>query len=375
MIFPQQTDTDELFTGYESERLPSETDPFCNDTENSLYSESYSRILPAFFFRTAKCGKKPSRYEKKNLRYYYNTSGIILASKLFIEAASCAVFYIFMFLCSTAFTSSQSLYYSALSDETIKYSFRILAAIISTASVFFAGCRFSSLSPGSLMKKCDKIKTTDIVICFMTGLFISGLSNVIIFSEPHLTSEFGYSIINPGKDILQITAGALYTCIVVPVTEGLIFRGIALKNFSRASQRFGILTASFFCALSTCSFPSMIPSFLMSIVLCGLTVRYSSVIPSILLHIAVNFCGMTISVYNSLVWGNDITLIKTWTIITLAAGGIFVIISIIKLPLPSIKSEQRRRGIPLLISSPFAVLLIPLYICSALAEILYFMYR
>lgn len=372
MTGPQYND--ELFTGYETEEIPSEDNPFCNSTENSSFSESYSHILPAFFFRTAKCRKKPSAYEKKNLRYYYNTTGIILASKLFIEAAACIVFYILMFLCSFSLTPSLSLYYNALSDPSVKYSFRIITAIVSASAVFFVGCRFSDFRPEKLLGKCGKIKTSDIIISFLTGLFVLAISNVITLSEPLMSAEYHFSVLNPGTDIMQITSVALYTCVVVPLTEGLIFRGIALKNFSRASQRFGILMTSFLCALSTCSFPAMVPAFLMSVLLCGMTVKYNTVVPSVILHMTVNLSGMIISVYSSFEWGSDIMLIKVWTIITLVLGGIAAFISVIKHPLPGMKPEQRRRSLPVYLTSVFAVLLVPLYIFAALAKLLYFMY-
>lgn len=365
---------DDTFLDFETEEIPSEKDPFCNSTENCDYTEPYSRMIPAFFFRNKKCSRKPGAYEKKKLRYYYNTAGAILTSKLLIEAAVSLVFFIFMFVCSWSVTSSPSLYYSALSDATVKYAFRSIAVIISTASVFFAGCRFSAFSPGSIMKKGSGIRTSDIVVFFMSGLFVAAVSNIIAMTDTVLSSDYGFPGIHIDGDPLQIAATALYTCIVVPVADGLIFRGIALKNFSRASQRFGILTASFLCALSTCNFPAMIPAFLMSVLLCHMTVKYNSIIPSVLIHITVNASFLFISVYNTYLWESDLFLIKIWTIITLVIGGISTFIMLVRMPLPEIRAEQRRRTLPVLLTSVLTVLVIPFYIIAALAKILYFMY-
>ncbi len=366
--------TDDIFSDYDAEEIPSEHNPFCNSTENSQYAESYSKVLPAFFFRTERCGRKPYSYEKKQLRHYYNMTGIILAAKLFIEIAACFFFYILMFLCAYSVSPSMSMYYSALSDTTVKYAFRIIAITLSTASVFFAGCRFSSFPPQKLMKKCGPVKTADVIISFMTGMFIAALQNIITLSNPHLNGEFGFAGVPLSRDIRMITVVVLYTCIVVPVSEGLIFRGIALKNFSRASQRFGILASSFFCALSTCSFTAMFPAFLMSVLLSKMTVKYNTVIPSILIHITVNLSGMIISVYGALAWNSDLLIMKIWTVITLVLGGLSAFAMLFRHPLPKIKPEQRRRTLPVLMTSVFPVLLIPLYILTSVLKVLYFMY-
>ncbi|MCQ2465498.1 MAG: CPBP family intramembrane metalloprotease [Oscillospiraceae bacterium] len=369
-----QTNQDELFPDYEAMDIPEENNPFCNPTENSSFSEPYSQVIPTFFFRNRKCGKKPLKYEKKQLRYYYNTAGVILTSKLFIETALCLLFYIVMFLCSVTESTSFSLYYSALSDTTVRYAFRTVAVIVSTLSVFTAGCRFSSLKPASLFKKCSSFSTVDIVSGFMTGIFTAAVANVIMFLYPGTGSGYGAAGLRLDKDITQTAMVCIYICIAVPVTEGLIFRGIVLRNLSRASQRTGIIATSFLCALSTCSFPAMIPAFLMSVLLCRMTVKYSSVVPSVLIHITVNLSSMIISVYNTYAWDSDVLLIKIWTVITMILGGVFTFVMIFRMPLPKNRPEQRSRSLPLILSSAFIVLLVPLYIVTSFAEFLYLMY-
>lgn len=369
-----QVKPDELFSDFDMEDIPSEKDPFCNTSENSSYNESYSHILPAFFFRNKKCQKTPSKLERKNLRYFYNTTGIILAAKLFIEAAVCLVFYIIVFLCSFSLKSSSGMYYSVLSDTTVRYAFRSGALILSTFSVFFAGCRFTSLSPAGILRKCRTVRTSDIVEFFMAGLFAASVSNIIDFIHPAFTDASTYSGFVTEKSAMQIIMASLYACVVIPLTEGIIFRGFVLKNLSRASQRFGILTASLLCALSECSFRSMLPTFIMSLLLCTLTVKYNSAVPGIFIHMAVNLSSVIISVYGTLAWDSDIFITKIWTVITLVLGGIFAFISIIKHPLPSINKEQKKRSLPVLLTSVFVILLIPVYIITACAELFSFMY-
>lgn len=365
---------DELFSGYENAEIPSEKDPFCNPTENSSFSESYSHILPAFFFRNEMCRKKPSKLEKSNLRYFYNTTGAILAAKLFIEAALCLIFYILMFLVSYLMSSSLSMYYSVLSDATVRYAFRSVTLIASTASVFFAGCRFTALSPAGLLKKSSGIKTFDTIEFLMAGLFASALSNAVRLISPGLTGESDYSGFITDSSIMQTAIAVIYTCIVVPVTEGLVFRGLVLKNFSRASQGFGIIITSMFCALATCSFHAMLPAFITSLILCRLTVKCSSVVPGIVIHMVINLSNAVISVYGTMAFESDVFVTKIWTVIILVLGGIFAFITAVRHPLPKIRPHQRRRTIPVFLSSVLPVLLIPAYILTSVAKLFIFLY-
>ncbi|WP_044975029.1 CPBP family intramembrane glutamic endopeptidase [Ruminococcus sp. HUN007] len=373
MIYTESNDSD-LFERFETGEVPDEKDPFCNQTENRDFSESYSHVIPSFFFRNEKCRKKPSSYEKRKLRYFYNITGILLISKLFIEIASLLLFSIIMALLAYFLSPGLNFFYSALSDETIKYAFRIIVVIISSGSVFLAGCRFSELKPAHLLKGCRTVRTSDIILCFMTGMFVAALSNIITLSYPFQSGTYMPSALYIDRDPILVAAAALCNCVVVPLADGLIFRGIALKNLSRASQRFGIITSSMLCAFATCSLPAMLPAFLMSLLLCSTTVKYNSVIPSVLIHMAVNISSMLISVYSVFAWDQGELLVRVWTIITLVLGGIFTFIRMIKEPLPKNKPEQRRRSLPILLTSVFVILLFPLYALTSLAKLLYFMY-
>jgi membrane protease YdiL (CAAX protease family) len=361
-----------IFSDYNE--IPSEHNPFCNDTENTEFNESYSHIVPSFFFRNQACQKKPSRFEKKKLRYFYNITGIILSSKLIIEVSFCLLFFLILFLCSMTFTKSASLYYSVLSDTTVKYAFRAMAALLSTFSVFFAGLRFSHLSLAGIAGKAKGIKTLDTVIYFITGLFITALHNGITIIFDGINSSNALCSIKLENDITQIVMVCLYTCIVVPVTEGLIFRGFTLKNLSRASQWFGIGACSFLCALSTCDPVSMLPAFFMSMLLSFITIKHNSIIPSVLIHFTINLCNMLIVIYNSLVWGSDILITRVWTIVTIFLGMIAAIILMIKSHAPRIRSVQWRRTFPLFTTSAFIIILIAAYIGASLIRFLTFMY-
>ena len=76
--------------------------------------------------------------------------------------------------------------------------------------------------------------------------------------------------------------------IVSPIVEEFAFRGVLLRSLGRYGNLFAIWTIALFYALSHASFAEMIPSFVMSVFLTKMTLRYRSIQPSIVIHIIFN---------------------------------------------------------------------------------------
>lgn len=363
--------THELFSEYED--IPSENNPFCNSTESIHYNESYSNILPTFFFRISPCSERPSSFEKKMLKYFYNTASVSLAVKLMTEIS------LYLILCSTIMMisfilkSSDNLYYAMLSDATVRYSFLIITGVISTLIAYFTGRRYTSIKIKNLIGQ-KHIKTTDMILFLMTGLFISSLNNIISYGISLMSKDYPVSELYLTKDINRILVAFIYTCIVSPVSEALIFRGIILKNFSRAGQCTGILFSSFLCAISTGRPEKMIPCFLISILFSLLTIRCNTIIPSLIIHFLINTSNLAIALYSLFLEKEDNFITQSWTAITFASGFVFAVIFLIKIRIPKNSKPQKKRGFPLIIKSIFFLLTTMLYIFANISGVLKFMY-
>ena len=66
--------SDEMLS--DSDRIPSEKDPFCNETEEISYNEDYSHIVPGFFFRNIKCDLKPVIISYNNIPVVHQSTGL-----------------------------------------------------------------------------------------------------------------------------------------------------------------------------------------------------------------------------------------------------------------------------------------------------------
>ncbi len=363
---PEQTD---LFS--EDKEIPTERNPFCNDTETSSYNEEYSHIIPGFYFRNTQCSLRPLKYEKSRLRYFYNITGIILISKILLFAAVFILLTMFALFCSYSDTLSSHSFYYLLVNKSVRYGVAVISSIISTIIVCTAGCRFSEFSFSDLFRSNHNSRTQEIIYFFMTGIFISSLYSVISSVSYELSGIDLSHTVKYTSDIKQILIIFIYTCIIVPVSDGLIYRGIALKNLSRASQRFGIYMSSILCALSCGNIINLIPCLLLSVLFSKMTIKYNTVLPSIIIHIVLNTCNTVINIYKDIFWNSDIFISRLWTIITLASSALFVAYCLIKEPSPKNTAQQKKRTLPIFLGSPSFIILIAIYTTIITADILF----
>lgn len=375
---PGQSGSDEITGSFisglfkDEEKKPTEKNPFCNDTETSSYNEDYSKIIPDFFFMNTGCPLKPSADEKKRLRYYYNITGIILTAGLMIFMT------VFIFVILFSLTLSYSAMLSVhsfgylLKNQKVIYSSLTIASVLSVPVICAAGTKFSGLSFSEIFKSNHNMRTSEILCCIMTGLFLYSAGEVLsMLTEYFLSCSFSHQV-RFSDDIYQIIIILIFKCLVVPVSQGIIFRGIALKNLSRAGQKFGILTVSMLCALSSFNAVNLIPAFLFSVMLSKMTVKYNTPAPGIAVHIVINTCSMLINLYRDLMLESDAMVNRLWTVITLLSGVAFAACYILKERLPRMLPEQKKRTIPLFLTSPAAAAAVLIYAAITAADVISF---
>ena len=78
-------------------------------------------------------------------------------------------------------------------------------------------------------------------------------------------------------------------CIIPPVLEGLIFRGVMIKEHEKKGRMTVTIFSAFFFALLGFSFELFIPNFFVGVVLCMVLYATESLATAIAIHIAYNF--------------------------------------------------------------------------------------
>lgn len=353
-------DSSDIFS--DSVDTPSDYNPFCNSAEVISFNEDYSSVVPTFFFRTQASSVNPSKYEALKIKHFYNTAGTFLLTKLMIEFILFFVFNIVLMYLSSSDISQRQSYQSLISNNSVIHGFKILSTVITTLLIFRMGCRLSGLKPSSLFQNNHKARTSEIISFFMTGIFISSIYNLIIIVCNEFFPSVPVTQIKFTNNIPQILLIIISTCFVVPVANGIIFRGIVLKNMSRVSQKFGIIISSVLCALSSGQAIAFIPCFLMSVMLCKMSIKYNTIFTSVVINITINICNVIIYAYGDLFYSSDPMIIRMWSAITFMTGGLFAVYLLLKEPLPYMNKAQKQRAFPILMQSASTILVFIFYI-------------
>lgn len=81
-------------------------------------------------------------------------------------------------------------------------------------------------------------------------------------------------------------------CVIAPIFEELLYRGLILSALKRFGNMFAIIITSFLFALAHGNIPQAVPVFALSLVLCYVALRSRSLYPSIMIHFINNALGM-----------------------------------------------------------------------------------
>jgi hypothetical protein len=154
-----------------------------------------------------------------------------------------------------------------------------------------------------------------------------------------------FSYFQNGKSILVTF---LYTCILAPVTEELLYRGFLMKTLSKVSVRFGILTSALLFGLMHGNLTQCVLGVMVGIYLGKIDTRHNSLLPSILVHGSINTFSMLLSLTEEVGTGVFGTALLSFLAILYygiaLTGVIFWFVTERKQPLPYPTQKQAVRG-------------------------------
>lgn len=329
--------------------------PFGNPTEYKDYSGDYSVILPEIKQEGFSIPLDPEFNERRRIKFFYALGGgcaflrFVLADWL----ASLLLILISRVLVSMNPDADGATILSYIKGSAIFASVNLIVFLIANVVVALVGMMLSKVKFNDLIKTRDYSIWTAVHHCLIavflmvTSLLVSGFVEDIFShygSTTNVVNLDGTAVTAAGTAIMLI-----YRCIIAPVTEEFFFRGMLLKNFSRANQRFGVFATAIFFGLAHSNIPQFILAFIIGIFLAHITQKHNSIIPAIVVHIFVNSLTTIIGYLNLDGIGIGIYL-------TVAAfGAIMFAIFRISDKIPSTTPHQSRRGLSVAISSVILV--------------------
>ena len=335
-------------------------DPFSNPTEYHHFRDDYSKILPWIKMPEYKIPLNPARAEREMLRRNYNIGGIcvllqFLCSQFALILLMWLIETIIKFLNPDVDVMNISDY---MSQSSIMSGLNMIIFVTVNSLFAFLGLKWSKTRHPSLMKTRDFNFRYAIEYCVIALAIWVVAGNISTFVEEIFT-KFGHSTILDGMQDepvsgLGIAVETIYACIMAPVTEELFFRGMLLRVFSKANQRFAVFATAFFFGLAHGNLPQFSLAFLLGIFLAHMTLKHGSIIPSIIVHMFINSFVTAASYAPE--GGFAEGAINLLLITSFFAGLVLLVIYRKNDRLPSTTPAQARRGLSIACTSPALVI-------------------
>lgn len=276
-------------------------DAFNNPTEYHDYNEDYSKILPWIEAPEYELPVEPSKQERKNLKRPYSIGGWCLLLHFFTSNALGILLITVISLIISALNSNvdSTTVSSYMQGSSITAGINTIIYI--TANVGFAmlGFKWSKTDSHSIIKP-QKYNFAYAVQYCIIAVFIWVASAYLAQGIEQIFGKFGYTTVVADTDDIGVTGigfavMTVYSCIIAPITEELFYRGMLLKVFSRANQRFAVFATAVFFGLGHGNIPQFTLAFLLGLFLAHITMKHNSIVPSIIVHIFINSMVTAIS--------------------------------------------------------------------------------
>lgn len=353
--------------------------PFDNPTEFESYNGDYSEIVPQISIEGCEIPYKPSKEEKSGIRHFYNIGGgiVILHFGLVMVISSIltvAVMIIMMIAGGFDLTDYKTLFTETIQKISVYISnsgsiimgINLISYLAANLIVFFIGSKFLKIKPSGFFKT-ESFTPKNCVAYILVGLFIQQASGILISL---LQSVLTNADLSNGSDIIDyndpkaFVISACYACIVAPITEELLFRGVVLKSFSKVSQRFGIIMSAIIFGLVHGNVAQFALAFLTGLFMGYIAQKHNSLLPGIFVHFTVNFMA-TVSGFVMSKFEDDtiVSLIYMITVYGLLIAGIVMFILFCRkneMPKETIYQKYRTTGIAS--TSPTTIIAVIIYL-------------
>ena len=341
-----------------NDSMPDKFDPFDNPTEYKGFNTDYSRIQPRITEPGYELPLEPDYTERKNLRKYYNIGGGCLLFQ-FIGTVGLSMILIRLIMSVLGYMhpglASRELYDYAR-GSSILVTLNMLVYLMFNIFTAFLGMKLAKIKSTSLIRTSDFGFGHAFQYCFI-GLFIWTVSLYITTVLSDVFSKYDIDILINSEGLAETILGKvmsnIYTSIIAPITEELLFRGMLLRVLSKGNQRFAIFASAFFFGLAHGNIPQFMLAFLIGIFLAHITMKHGSIIPSIIVHMFINTFSTVMGAVSEI--STTVSIIMYFLLVIGAIfGAILFFVFCADDRLPQTTPKQTTRGVYIAVSSlPF----------------------
>lgn len=351
--------------------------PFRNPTEEPGYTPDYREILPDLDMPESRLTLFPSRAERSRIRRAFS---MVFLTMLFDLLLAASVFVLIQLIVTTFLQQRDLRELGTLpqnypqivqrffSDSSISYAGNLIAFLTANLFAVLVGCKLTNLKARDFFRLREYSLPRGMTYIFI-GLWIQMLAELAAQYLIPLLQTAGIPIYVPavetGGTWMRTAMLVLYSCLIAPVTEELLMRGVVLKNLSRVSQRFGILLSALLFGIMHENLAQFLFTFPLGILLGYITVRHNSLTPAIFVHIAVNSASVILSLCSRMLDQSVFRIVNiSYTLGVLAIGSVAALYLFTTERLPEQTPHQSLRCGRIAAGSPLLWILVGVHLLT-----------
>ena len=225
---------------------------------------------------------KPDKEERRQIRKKYNLAAAVLLVNIVIFNG---------FAVGSAFFSDSPIW----NDELFSTAFSCCVPIISEITAIIVGIKLLGLDfkplatldgfNGGTMFKLITLSVGLQTAASMIAAIITAILKLFGLEAP--TADLSATTSLPANLLMYF-----YACLLGPVLEELLYRGVLLQSMRKYNEKFAIFLSAVIFGLMHQNYQQFILGFLVGIPLAVVTIKSGSIIPSIFTHIIMNTSAM-----------------------------------------------------------------------------------
>ncbi len=351
---PPDIESDEPIQPDDAQKRLDPKNPFENELENRSYRLDYRRILPQVLVPGFSVRQIPEKMERRGIRKCFNAAGLgVFISTLAQQLLFTILLYVVLAAMGVTiwdYTTDDSVS-EYLNHTSIFIGLNAIVCVSVNYLTAYFGCHSIRVPIRSLFQT-ERLKIRDILryLCIAIGLqYVASLLYTYVSdffaSNGVELAEVDFSYFQTGKSTITVL---LYTCVLAPITEELLYRGFIQKALSCVSTRFGIVASALIFGLAHGNVEQFLLAFLVGIFFGKIVERHNSLVPSICVHMGINTISLIFSLVSekmtSSVGDVVLGLLDFGYLILVIVGILFWIWQERKKPLPYPMQKQAIRN-------------------------------
>ncbi len=358
-----------------TQSIPDRFNPFNNDTENTSYRDDYRKIVPQISVSGCVIPQTPSKFEKNNIKSVYNRTAFTLVIHFILSNIFAVVIMAIVSLFASRTVGVTNLE-NFMSNSSVYMDVVAITYTISNILAFLIGCKFLHLPIANVFNK-PTVNTKSMLKHISIAWCLQGLCMIIVSIIYTIASSTGVDLIPDSvltdanyNSITYCIATFLYSCIIAPITEEMLFRGVVLRGFSVVSQRFGIFMSALLFGLLHGNILQFVTTFTVGIYLAFVATKYNSILPTIVIHFFINLIPTIMEIA---LCSNE----EVYNLAMYSFYGIMIILGLVLIcighrfkanRLPIQNAHQKKRTLPLALSSIGVLTILVLYLGTLISN-------